>query len=82
MEHLRSGTKVLIVEDKAIIARDIEMQLVRSGFEVTGTAATAAEAFELIENETPNIILMDISIRGEMDGTKTICFACAARSLW
>jgi PAS domain S-box-containing protein len=65
---LPSRNKVMIVEDEAIIARDIEMQLTSFGFDVIGTSSNAAEAFQHIERDSPDIILMDISIRGEVDG--------------
>ncbi len=60
--------KVMIVEDEAIIALDIESHLTRVGLEVTGTARSAAEAFQLIEQTPPDIILMDIRIDGDLDG--------------
>jgi two-component system, cell cycle sensor histidine kinase and response regulator CckA len=60
--------KVLIVEDEPIIARDIQLRLVNSGFDVTGTALSAADAFKRIEEIAPDLVLMDIEINGEMDG--------------
>ncbi len=60
--------KVLIVEDEAIIALDIESQLIEIGFTVTGTARSAEEAFQLIEANKPDLVLMDIRIDGKMDG--------------
>ncbi len=60
--------RVLLVEDEAIIARDIQRQLTKSGFIVTGTARTAADAFRQIEEEAPDLVLMDISIKGGLDG--------------
>jgi two-component system, cell cycle sensor histidine kinase and response regulator CckA len=62
--------KVMIVEDEAIIARDIQTQLVRFGFAVTGTTTTAADAFRDIEENRPDIVLMDIRLGGEMDGVQ------------
>ncbi len=60
--------RVLIVEDEAIIALDIHSHLTQLGFEMTGTARSATEAFQLIESKPPDIVLMDIRIDGEMDG--------------
>lgn len=65
---LGSAPKILLVEDEAIIARDIQRQLTNSGFAVTGTARTAADAFEQIEESLPDLVLMDISIKGGIDG--------------
>jgi two-component system, cell cycle sensor histidine kinase and response regulator CckA len=62
--------KVMIVEDEAIIARDIQLRLGRFGFAVTGTAPSAAKAFQSIEEDRPDIVLMDIRLRGEMDGVE------------
>jgi len=65
---MSSAPKVMIVEDEAIIALDIESHLTRVGFEVTGMAYSAAEAFQLIEQKMPDLVLMDIRINGDMDG--------------
>jgi len=65
---MNQATKVMIVEDEAIIARDIEIQLASAGFAVTGTSANAADAFKQIERDSPDIVLMDISIQGNVDG--------------
>jgi two-component system, cell cycle sensor histidine kinase and response regulator CckA len=62
--------KVLIVEDEPIIARAIQLKLVDSGFDVTGTARSAADAFERIEEIAPDLILMDIQIEGGIDGVE------------
>jgi len=63
-------TKVMVVEDEAIIALDIQMQLINAGFAVTGRAATAARAFRAIERDMPDLVLMDIRLKGEMDGVE------------
>jgi len=68
MPTLNPHPKVLIVEDEAITARDIEMQLTGFGFQVVGKSTTAAEAFHAIESAAPDLVLMDITIKGELDG--------------
>jgi PAS domain S-box-containing protein len=60
--------KVMVVEDEAIIALDIQKQLIQAGFMVTGDAQTALEAFHLIERQSPDLVLMDIRLKGDMDG--------------
>ncbi len=60
--------KILIVEDEIIIARDTESRLKKIGYNVTGIAETHEETLTLIEKETPDLILMDIKIRGQVDG--------------
>ena len=62
--------KVMVVEDEALVALDIQRQLVQAGFAVTGRVPTAARAFKLIEEETPDVVLMDIKLKGQMDGVQ------------
>ncbi len=60
--------KILIVEDEAIIAMEIENQLQSLGYEVTSIVDTGEKAIEKAESDKPDLILMDIRIKGEMDG--------------
>jgi len=66
----KNQLKAMVVEDEAIIALDIQKQLIQAGFAVTGKAETAVLAFHLIEREKPDIVLMDIGIKGDMDGVQ------------
>ncbi len=66
----------MIVEDEALIAKDIEFQLTCSGYDVVGTSATALEAFACIERAAPDLVLMDISLKGDMDGIDTANIVC------
>ena len=59
---------IVIVEDEILIAKDLELCLGRLGYRVCGVAATAAEAFGLIEQYRPALALMDIVLQGDMDG--------------
>ncbi len=63
--------KILIVEDEAIIAMEIENQLESLGYEITSIADTGEKAIEDTEEDKPDLILMDIRIKGEMDGIET-----------
>ena len=63
--------RVLIVEDEALIALDIERRLIRLGFEVVGVADNREEALELFHESHPDLVLMDIFIRGPADGIET-----------
>ena len=63
--------KILIVEDEAIIAMEIESQLQSLGYEVTSIVDTGEKAIEKAEVDKPDLILMDIRIKGEMDGIDT-----------
>jgi AmiR/NasT family two-component response regulator len=63
--------KVLIVEDEAAIAMEIEMLVSAMGYIVVGPAASCERALELAERERPDIALMDINISGNRDGVET-----------
>lgn len=63
-------TRILIVEDEGLIARDIENMVRNAGYEVCGVAGTGKEAIEKAEAAPPDLILMDIILRGEMDGVE------------
>jgi PAS domain S-box-containing protein len=60
--------RIQIVEDEAIIAMELESQLQSLGYEVTSIVDTGEKAIEKAETDKPDLILMDIRIKGEMDG--------------
>ncbi len=60
--------KVLIVEDEALIANEIAECMEENGFETIGIASTADTALDLVANNKPDVILMDISIKGKLNG--------------
>lgn len=61
-------TRVLIVEDEAILALMTRINLEDLGYEVVGIADTGNEAIEIANKETPDFILMDIVIKGSLNG--------------
>jgi AmiR/NasT family two-component response regulator len=61
-------TRILVVEDEALVALDLEEQLVRLGYEVAGVVDSCAAAIERAREATPDLVLMDIHLRGEPDG--------------
>jgi DNA-binding LytR/AlgR family response regulator len=63
-----SPTRILIVEDDMIIAANISLQLSKLGYEVTGIETKAAEAIHHALETKPDLILMDIQLRGESTG--------------
>ena len=65
------GEKVLIVEDEGIVARETEYRLKDLGYNVCGLAASGAEALKKAERDLPDVVLMDIMLKGEMDGIET-----------
>lgn len=60
--------KILIVEDEAVTAKDIESTLQALGYEVAGLADTGEEAVEKALSVSPDLILMDIKLRGRLTG--------------
>ena len=60
--------KILIVEDEWITAADLKSLLDASGYEVTGIAPTGEEAIALADKTKPDVILMDIRLKGKIDG--------------
>src|SRR4051812_34763493 len=60
--------KVGIVEDEMVIAEGIIVALTQLGYDTTEPAASFTEAMELIENERPDILLLDIQLSGKKDG--------------
>ena len=61
-------TSILVVEDENIVAKDIVDRLRHLGYRVCGTASTGADAVELTRRERPALVLMDIMLKGPMDG--------------
>ncbi|MGH9672518.1 MAG: response regulator, partial [Bryobacteraceae bacterium] len=61
----------MIVEDEPITAEDLRDILTELGYSVTALAASGAEALSQAERTTPDLVLMDIRIIGEMDGIET-----------
>jgi len=66
-----SDVKLLIVEDDDILARIISWRLTNLGYNVCGRATSGAEAMELLVREKPDLVLMDINIKGDIDGIET-----------
>ncbi len=64
-------TSILIVEDESIVALDLQMRLTRLGYRVVGIAASSTEALQLAEQFQPDLTLMDIRLKGAMDGIET-----------
>jgi PAS domain S-box-containing protein len=60
--------KVLVVEDERIIAADIQQTLIALGYEAPVTVATGKQAIAVATESRPDLVLMDISLSGAMDG--------------
>lgn len=60
--------RILIVEDEAILAMTVQMELERMGHEVTGVADTVDDALIQADRTRPDIILLDIVLKGNQSG--------------
>jgi len=60
--------KILIVEDEAIVAADLDSKLRQLGYEAVGTTASGEKAIELVSELRPDLVLMDIQLDGIIDG--------------
>src|ERR1051325_5587518 len=63
-----TAAEILVVEDEAIVAMDIQERLGSLGYDAPGTAATGERAIELAGQLRPDLVLMDIRLNGDMDG--------------
>lgn len=62
------STQILVVEDEKIVAKDITEMLASRGYEVSSVASSGEEAVEKAREQHPSLVLMDIKLRGSMDG--------------
>ncbi len=63
--------KTLIVEDEIIVARDLQRHLENMGYKVMSIVSSGEQAIQEIENEVPDLVLMDIVLQERMDGVET-----------
>ena len=70
MTTFREGvpSRILVIEDEAIVAADIQDRLEALGYDVAGWGTTGDEALDLARTTTPDLILMDIMLKGPMNG--------------
>lgn len=76
---MTNPTRILIVEDDMIIAANISLQLSNLGYEVTGIETRGEDAINHALENRPDIILMDINLKGKIDGIET---AKTIRKTW
>ena len=72
--------RILIVEDEAIIALGIQEDLEKLGYQVVGSAYDGEEALEMVQVQQPDLVLMDINLRGMLDGIETALLINKSRS--
>ncbi len=64
-------TRFLIVEDEMIIGANISLQLTNLGYDVMGIVPRGEEAIQFLKEKQPDMILMDINLKGKLDGVET-----------
>jgi len=69
-----SQIKILIAEDDSIIALDLKSTLEKLGYKVSGVLSSGEEVLEKLQSIETDLILIDIKLKGEMDGIKTVYF--------
>jgi CheY-like chemotaxis protein len=63
-----TNAHILIVEDEAITVSALKRELASLGYEVAGTAGTTDEALKAVESHKPDLVLMDITLAGGVNG--------------
>jgi len=66
-----SDTRIMIVEDERIVAKDLQFRLQGLGYQVVAMASEGNDAIAKVKATQPNLVLMDIRIEGDMDGIQT-----------
>jgi CheY-like chemotaxis protein len=62
------ASRIMIVEDEGIIAMDIRNQLEGFGYDVVATAFSGGQAITLATDHKPDLVMMNIVLKGSMDG--------------
>lgn len=68
---MNESISILIVEDDMVIAANISLQLTKLGYAVTGIESRGEDAIHHAKENLPDIILMDINLKGKLDGIET-----------
>jgi CheY-like chemotaxis protein len=64
----QKGVTILVVDDERIVAKDLQRNLEKLGYRVPHTAASAEEAIQRASERAPDLVIMDIRIKGDRDG--------------
>lgn len=68
---MQQPVNILIVEDEAIVAMALEENLIGEGYNVTNVVDNGEDAIRSIHDEKTDLLLMDIHIKGHLDGIQT-----------
>jgi DNA-binding LytR/AlgR family response regulator len=63
-----SKNNILVIEDEAIVSKDIQQSLKKLGYNIVGSASTGEKAVVLALEAKPDLVLMDIMLKGVMSG--------------
>jgi CheY-like chemotaxis protein len=63
-----TDANILIVEDEAIVAKDLQNRLRKFGYTVLGIASSGQDAINKAVEISPDLVLMDIRLKGAIDG--------------
>lgn len=63
---------IIVVEDYQIVSMHMKSVLERAGYNVPKTFSSGEELIEFLENASPDLVLMDVMLEGELDGINTI----------
>ena len=69
-ERKKAEGRILIVEDEHIVAMGIKKMVKSLGYTVTGVASSGEDAISKAERTFPDVVLMDIMLKGNMDGVE------------
>lgn len=65
-----AGEHILVVEDEGIVAKDLQHRLSRCGYQVPTVVDTGQAAIDQVDADPPDLVLMDIMLKGDMEGTE------------
>src|SRR6185503_15144411 len=68
---MNDQVKIMIVEDESIVALDLSMRLQKESYAIVGIAGNSDDALALFTEQKPDLVLMDINIKGNRDGIET-----------
>jgi CheY-like chemotaxis protein len=66
--HFGNGWRILVVEDEAIIAMDIQSILKKIGYSSSEVVHSGEESIQKVASGHPHLVLMDIKLKGNLDG--------------
>jgi PAS domain S-box-containing protein/diguanylate cyclase (GGDEF)-like protein len=66
--------KIMVVEDEALVAKHIHTSLLEAGYEVTPIVSTGHDAIATARDTMPDLVIMDINLRGTMRGTEAAAY--------